>query len=359
LIVGTIAERVFRDDHLAALEPEGFEIEDLHEAGENRDYALRKGGLELPINVKVASTLFRNAQQVVGLAPEDCIPISAYKAIGASERVPDLVYVDLVDFELRERVDDYMDGLAGSLGIGWHLLSRYGGPGVRAAEDQYLRSLFDEKESELKALAPGATSYRVISAKRVIASCVRIRAGCPASASRVRGRGRCELRAWRGARRRPAPAASRDRCDRRRVPARVDGTGAHGPRPDVSGQSLRPFVESAVAPGSRVLTGGGPSHGLLPEFGYAHTPTSLRASGDPARVVMPRVHRLSSPVERWLLGTHQGAVGREHLDDYLNESTFRFNRRSARHRGRLFYRLLEQAAATEPVPYSALITANG
>ena len=64
---------------------------DLHEAGENRDYAVRRDGLELPINVKTASTLFRKAQEVVGLAPEDCIPISAYRAIGSSEHVPDLV----------------------------------------------------------------------------------------------------------------------------------------------------------------------------------------------------------------------------------------------------------------------------
>jgi hypothetical protein len=169
LIVGTLAERVFSEDHLAALEPDGFNVEDYHEAGENRDFGLQKDGLELPINVKVASTLFRNAQTVVGLAPEDCVPISAYKAIGASERVPSLVYVDLVDFELREKVDNFMHSLDGALGIGWHLLSWYRGAGVRAAEDQYLRSLFETKGSELKKLAPAVTSFRVISARRVIA----------------------------------------------------------------------------------------------------------------------------------------------------------------------------------------------
>jgi len=71
----------------------------------------------LPINVKVASTLFRKARTVVGLDPEDCIPISAYKAIGASERVRDLVYVDLVDFTLRQRVDAFMVRLEGSLAV--------------------------------------------------------------------------------------------------------------------------------------------------------------------------------------------------------------------------------------------------
>ena len=53
-------------------------------------------------------------------------------------------------------------------------------------------------------------------------------------------------------------------------------------------------------------------------------------------------------------GTHQGAVSREHLDYYL-EFTFRFNRRTSRHRGKLFYRLLEQAVAVDPVPYAAMV----
>lgn len=123
LVVGTIAERVFRENHLSPLESEGFTVADLHERGENRDYALLRDESELPINVKVASTLFRKARETVGLDPEDCIPISAYKAIGASERVPTLVYVDLVDFSLRERVDAFVEELKGDLAIGWHLLS--------------------------------------------------------------------------------------------------------------------------------------------------------------------------------------------------------------------------------------------
>ena len=76
-----------------------------HESGENRDYGVQRDGLELPINVKVASTKFREAQRIVHISPDECIPISAYKAIGASEHVPDLVYVVLVDFTLREKVD--------------------------------------------------------------------------------------------------------------------------------------------------------------------------------------------------------------------------------------------------------------
>ena len=70
---------------------------------------------------------------------------------------------------------------------------------------------------------------------------------------------------------------------------------------------------------------------------------------------MPRVHRVASLLKRWLLGTHQGAVRGKHLDYYLDEYTFRFNRRRSRTRGLLFYRLLQNAAAIDPVLYSQLV----
>lgn len=59
-------------------------------------------------------------------------------------------------------------------------------------------------------------------------------------------------------------------------------------------------------------------------------------------------------LKRWLLGTHQGAVSHDQLDYYLDEYTFRFNRRHSRHRGLLFYRLLQQAVTTDPHPYAEL-----
>ncbi len=67
--------------------------------------------------------------------------------------------------------------------------------------------------------------------------------------------------------------------------------------------------------------------------------------------LVPRVHRVASPLKRWLLGTHQGAVSFEHLDCYLDEFAFRFSRRTSRHRGKLFYRLVQQVLAVDPVPY--------
>ena len=70
---------------------------------------------------------------------------------------------------------------------------------------------------------------------------------------------------------------------------------------------------------------------------------------------MPRVHRVASLLKRWLLGTHQGAVRPQQLDYYLDEYSFRFNRRGSNHRGLLLYQLLEQAVQTEPRPLSTII----
>ena len=165
-IVGRIAERVFRSRHLSRLEP-AFAIEDYHARGENRDYGVTSGGLELPINVKTASTLFRTAGKY-GLEPEDCIPISSYKALNAVDKVPDLVYVDLVDFTLRQRADAVMDALDGPLGILWDLFSWYLGKGAKAAQDRFVDRVFDEHGVALDALAPGVTSFRTISARRVL-----------------------------------------------------------------------------------------------------------------------------------------------------------------------------------------------
>ena len=81
-------------------------------------------------------------------------------------------------------------------------------------------------------------------------------------------------------------------------------------------------------------------------------------SDSPAHVSMPGVHRVASLLKRWLLGTHQGAVQSQQLDYYLDEFTFRFNRRTSRSRGLLFYRLLERAMTTSPVTYQRIAARN-
>ena len=119
--------------------------------------------------------------------------------------------------------------------------------------------------------------------------------------------------------------------------------------PDASATSLLPFVCDVVAPGALVSTDGWGGYNDLPEHGYMHRQTVLSESGDPAHVAMPGVHRIASLLKRWILGTHQGSVTPAHLQSYLEEFTFRVNRRTSRSRGLVFRRLLEQAIVTDPI----------
>jgi transposase-like protein len=119
--------------------------------------------------------------------------------------------------------------------------------------------------------------------------------------------------------------------------------------PDASGVSLLPFFCDVVVPGAVILTDGWGGYNDLPDHGYTHKKTVLSSSGDPAHVSMPGVHRVSSLLKRWILGTHQESILPTHLQSYLEEFTFRFNRRTSRSRGFLFRRLLEQAVVTGPI----------
>lgn len=125
--------------------------------------------------------------------------------------------------------------------------------------------------------------------------------------------------------------------------------------PDVSSRSLLGFVLDAVAPGTVVVTDGWKGYNGLSKHGYVHDRRVLADSGDPAHVVLPGPHRIASLLKRWLIGTHQGAVSKDHLDYYLDEYTFRFNRRSSRSRGLLFHRLVEQAVQIEPTTYKNIL----
>ena len=89
--------------------------------------------------------------------------------------------------------------------------------------------------------------------------------------------------------------------------------------------------------------------------GYQHEATFFRSKKKRPSELMPRVHRVISLLKRWLMGTHQGAVSHKHLDYYLDEFTFRFNRRNSRSRGKLFLRLAEQAVAVGPSPYKSMV----
>jgi transposase-like protein len=125
--------------------------------------------------------------------------------------------------------------------------------------------------------------------------------------------------------------------------------------PDVTGFSLVGFVRDVAAIGSVIVTDGWRGYNGLSQHGYVHEKRVQSGNGDPAHVVLPGPHRIASLLKRWLLGTHQGAVRFEHLDYYLDEYTFRFNRRSSKARGLLFHRLMEQAVQLRPVTYKGIV----
>ena len=124
--------------------------------------------------------------------------------------------------------------------------------------------------------------------------------------------------------------------------------------PDASARTLIPFVNNSVVLGSTVLTDSWRGYNGLEQFGYIHERVKLSDSGEPAHVSMPGVHRISSLLKHWILGTHQGSISSKHLDYYMDEYTFRFNRRTSRARGLLFYRLLEQAVQVPVVTYKEM-----
>ncbi len=140
------------------------------------------------------------------------------------------------------------------------------------------------------------------------------------------------------------------------VAAQQDGAGIGRIRlrriPNLTKVSLHGFIAEAVEPGSTVITDGLSAYQDLK--GYLHQPIVVKRRSQDASTLLPRVHRVASLLKRWLLGTHQGAVGHEYLDYYLDEFTFRFNRRKSASRGKLFYRLAQQAGQVEPVPFEAL-----
>ncbi len=124
---------------------------------------------------------------------------------------------------------------------------------------------------------------------------------------------------------------------------------------DVSSASLHGFILNSVEKGSEVHSDGWSGYNGIGCLGYSHIVKNISVSGEPAHVVMPRVHRVAALLSRWWLGIHQGAIHPKHLDYYLDEFTFRFNRRTAKARGLLFYRLMEQSIHNKPVPRHKVI----
>jgi transposase-like protein len=128
------------------------------------------------------------------------------------------------------------------------------------------------------------------------------------------------------------------------------------PIQDASSGSLHSFVQDHIAQGSTLHPDAWQGYVGLEKKGYDREVVVLRGRRKEASTLMPRVPRVASLLKRWLLGTHQGSVSHEHLAYYLDEFTFRFNRRRSKSRGKLFYRLVQQATATDPATYNGIVS---
>ena len=127
---------------------------------------------------------------------------------------------------------------------------------------------------------------------------------------------------------------------------------------DGSAESLHPFISAHVEPGATVITDGWNGYSGIDKLGYGHERRSQRAAaarGEDVGALLPGVHRVASLAKRWHLGTHQGRVDDAHLQAYLDEFSFRFNRRRSASRGLAFYRLLKLAVDHDPVRYRQLV----
>jgi transposase-like protein len=122
---------------------------------------------------------------------------------------------------------------------------------------------------------------------------------------------------------------------------------------NASAKSLQGFIQANIITGSTVHTDGWSGYSGLEKMGYMHEVSIIRTNK--AHTLLPLTHRVISLLKRWILGTHQGAVGYKHLDYYLDEFTFRFNRRTSSSRGKLFYRLVQQSLMVEPLTYRMLV----
>ena len=210
-------------------------------------------------------------------------------------------------------------GLKRVLGIGseqtaWAMLHRYRTAMVRPGRDR-LRGIVEVDETNIGGVQPGSRGRQALG-KTMVAIAVE-RDG--------KALGRCRMQV-------------------------VD---------DASVASLRPFLLDCVEPGAVVITDGWASYPSACGSDYLHQPEPIAPSGARAHELLPGVHRVASLAQRWLLGTHQGAVKPGHLQAYLDEFTFRFNRRHSRARGMLFYRLLEHAVQAPPRTYRSLVVDPG
>ncbi len=206
----------------------------------------------------------------------------------------------------------------GSYQTAWAMLHRLRSVLVRSGRDR-LRGVVEVDETYIGGDEPGLSGGRAKGKKSLVAIAVELK--------QPRGYGRCRMAVL----------------------------------PDASSATLDALVRENVEPGSTVITDGWHGYDHLTSMGYVHDQRSQRAArarGEDIGELLPGVHRIAALAKRWILGTHQGSVEAPHLDSYLNEFVFRFNRRTSRSRGLLFYRVLELAVDHAPVRYRELIASQ-
>ena len=123
---------------------------------------------------------------------------------------------------------------------------------------------------------------------------------------------------------------------------------------DASGEVLTNTIQQMVSIGSTIRTDGWGGYSGLRDNGYTHLPVTHNNVKESDAIQI--AHRVASLLKRWLVGTHHGAINHKNLPYYLDEFTFRFNRRTSTSRGKLFYRLIQQALEIDPVPAKTLNT---
>jgi transposase-like protein len=124
---------------------------------------------------------------------------------------------------------------------------------------------------------------------------------------------------------------------------------------DCSADKLNSFVKGKLELESTVHTDGWRGYNGLERSGYVHMQNIIDGSQQKAHVLLPAVHRVFSLLKRWMLGTHQGAISRKHLQRYLSEFEFRFNRRTSHSPTHLFQRLMEGVVRDGHCPYHTIV----
>ena len=123
-----------------------------------------------------------------------------------------------------------------------------------------------------------------------------------------------------------------------------------------TGKVLFHIIEENIEPQSTIITDGWSGYASLSKReDYHYVEKVISGTGKKAHELLPHLHMVNSLVKRWINGTHQGKMSSKYLEYYLDEFAFRLNRKMSTHRGKLFFRLMQQAVSTLPVTYDEMI----